>query len=323
MSSEHMDLETINGFHYLVLAKDDHQEMAARYLGQVYQLVVGVFTLWAFLNSTLDAVHLVIANRRQSVRWICLIQAISGATYGSILVSISLPGGTGCHTLIYIGGPLLTISTICTDAVLIMKAYIAHGRSRSILYLGIFLVVLQFAPLFVVLRKTKVYMTIYYGCLAELPNYYPWLRLGLDLPINLLFSVAFLHVVVSNYSRYGSDAWRRLSREGIMYMLYAAIINIVTAAIVATRLLGKYSQYIYLLDWYLSSYLILVQQERAISNGGSGGSAGTPVAAPQNSPLEAVVHTETTFFSLRKRFLGAFSRVALPSKRPLYQSLEN
>ncbi|RKP05658.1 hypothetical protein THASP1DRAFT_32505 [Thamnocephalis sphaerospora] len=158
------------------------------------------------------------------------------------------------------------MSTICTNAVLIMKAYIAHGRSRPLLYLGIISMIVQFAPLTVILHETKVLVTTDYGCIADVPPYYSWLRLGLDLPVNLLFSAAFLHVVVSNYTRHGSKAWKILSREGITYMLYATILNLAAAAIMASQLLGTYSIYIYVLDWYISSCLILAQQKRTAAS---------------------------------------------------------
>ncbi|RKP09225.1 hypothetical protein THASP1DRAFT_28978 [Thamnocephalis sphaerospora] len=152
-----------------------------------------------------------------------------------------------------------------------MKAYVAHERSLMLLYLGTFLVVMQFTPLVMLMRETKVFMTPNYACTVEAPAYYPWLRLGLDLPVNMFFSVAFLYVVFNNYTRYGSDAWQRLSHEGIIYMFLAAALNIASAAIMAGQLLKGHSSYVYFIDWYLSSYLILIQQRRtAINVGGSG-----------------------------------------------------
>ncbi|RKP07591.1 hypothetical protein THASP1DRAFT_24290 [Thamnocephalis sphaerospora] len=231
MSSESVDRETIRGFDYVLLARDNPREMIARHLGQCYQLAIGICAFWAFLSNTLRVMRLLTVHQRLAVRWICFIQAASGTVFGATMASISLPGGAGCQIFVWICGPLMSLST--------------------------------FLPLVVILQKVKVLMTTDYGCSADVPAYYPWLRLGLDLPINLLFSTAFLHVVISNYTRHRSMAWKELSRDGVMYMLFTAILNIVSAIVIASQLLKGYSQYVYTLEWYLSSYIIIAQQERA------------------------------------------------------------
>ncbi|RKP06812.1 hypothetical protein THASP1DRAFT_31372 [Thamnocephalis sphaerospora] len=164
MSSEPAGRTTINGFEYIVLASGDLDEIA---------------------------LPMVIARRNQPVQWICLVQAVSGVIFGAMLISISLPGDSNCQMLVWTGVPLMTISLMCADVVLVMKAYVAHGRLKPLLYLGAFMVMLQFVPSALILRKTKLFMTTSYACATDAPAYYPWLRLGLDLPINILFLQRF------------------------------------------------------------------------------------------------------------------------------------
>jgi hypothetical protein len=87
-----------------------------------------------------------------------------------------------------------------------------------------------------------------YACITQYPAYLPWFRFVLDVSINLLFSAIFLNVVIQQYRTLGHECWRRLQLDGFVYLLCVVASNILCAFIVALRLLGGFSEAMFLVD---------------------------------------------------------------------------
>jgi hypothetical protein len=142
----------------------------------------------------------------------------------------------------------MVISSLCVDTVLLNKAYKVHNRSRLILVAGIGLSLCQFSFIYVVVHHSVTRQPLTDGCLIDYPLYYPWQRLFLDLPVNIIFSISFLMVIVEQYRRFGLNAWAQLSEEGLIFMSLTSLSSIGAALIGALHGLGDYSDWIFVFD---------------------------------------------------------------------------
>jgi hypothetical protein len=69
------------------------------------------------------------------------------------------------------------------------------------------------------------------------------------IPINLLFSATFSIIAYRNYKQYGSDAWKRLAREGIQTMCLVVACNVFCALCIALQVVGDFSGMFFIFDW--------------------------------------------------------------------------
>ncbi|RKP06993.1 hypothetical protein THASP1DRAFT_24781 [Thamnocephalis sphaerospora] len=150
----------------------------------------------------------------------------------------------------------LAVSPMCVSAVLLQKAYVVHGRSRLLLAIGIALILPQpVITYYLWLHPTVMDHTT--ACTTVYPQFFPWLKFGLDAPINVVFSVAFLIVVYRQYRLFGSGAWARLVRNGIQTMGFIVLFNFVCMFAAATEVLGLFSQMFFVMDWAVTSLLLV------------------------------------------------------------------
>ncbi|RKP07538.1 hypothetical protein THASP1DRAFT_24324 [Thamnocephalis sphaerospora] len=138
--------------------------------------------------------------------WCCLIQSAAGLVYTVCSLLVTMPGGLSCRQGMWIVGAGLTISPLCVGATLLQKAYLVHERKKWLLAIAL--------------------MAPNAGCFSLYPPYLPWVKIAMDAPINLAFSIAFILVVYRQYRQYGSAAWGRLVRNGIQTMCFVVLANI-------------------------------------------------------------------------------------------------
>jgi hypothetical protein len=68
-------------------------------------------------------------------------------------------------------------------------------------------------------------------------------------PLNVLFSTIFSHVAYKQYRLFGSDAWRRLAKDGIQTMCLVTACNIICGLIMIFEIGGDFSQLSVAVDW--------------------------------------------------------------------------
>ncbi|RKP09769.1 hypothetical protein THASP1DRAFT_22414 [Thamnocephalis sphaerospora] len=138
-----------------------------------------------------------------------------------------LPHGPSCRVVFWLGSLCITVSMVAANTLLLAKAYLAHQRNRWLLAAGALLIVIP-SPvnIWAICFCSHLVLTPDIGCLMVFPDYYPWLKFGLDAPLNIIFSVAFLLVVHRQYRKCGTDLWAQLGRDGLAVMLLVVASNL-------------------------------------------------------------------------------------------------
>ncbi|RKP08024.1 hypothetical protein THASP1DRAFT_23911 [Thamnocephalis sphaerospora] len=249
-------LGEMSTFEYMMAAQGDLQEMRARSLGAYMQHVINAMGNYIFFRNVIVSLKMLYRRPYTLATWCCLIQSLAGVAYTLYALALPMPGGPSCRSVLWNIGIGLAISPICVSITLLQKAYIVHNRSRWLLITGIILMLPQ--PLVTYYAWTSpAVMVPVTACLSLYPAYFPWIKLATDAPINMVFSAAFLTVVYRQYCLFGSGAWRRLMRNGIQTMCLVVISNFICMLAAALSLLGPLSEMFIVLDWILTSLLLV------------------------------------------------------------------
>ncbi|KAI9598053.1 hypothetical protein BDF19DRAFT_433349 [Syncephalis fuscata] len=212
----------ITSLAYLWEADDDIDELKNRFIGQWKQIIINTVLLYLFAMNTRKAIRLVLTARRPLTPALCLVQAAAGVILGVVsLLTVIVPIGITCRMVIWICALGMVISSLCVDTILLNKAY-------------------KFSFIYIVVRHTVSRQSPADGCFVEYPFYYPWQRLALDLPVNAIFSISFLIVIIEQYKKFGSNAWAQISEDGLLFLAAAAFSNIATALIGVFHVLGTF-----------------------------------------------------------------------------------
>ncbi|KAI9592260.1 hypothetical protein BDF19DRAFT_450894, partial [Syncephalis fuscata] len=162
----------------------------------------------------------------------------------------------------------ISIVYISNGLILLQKAYLIVCRQKWVLYVGIPSMVPQLAyPIFSVCF-TYVTIETEAGCVAHYPPAIIWYWLGITLPLNLLLSAIFCYVSFRQYRTHGSDAWRRLARDGVQAMCLAVLCNIFCWFVIAFQIGGINADLLFPGDWVIVSTILThhCQNMRQVTN---------------------------------------------------------
>ncbi|RKP05751.1 hypothetical protein THASP1DRAFT_25805 [Thamnocephalis sphaerospora] len=171
-------------------AQGDLQELRERNSSLATQSMLNVICAWIFLRSFIIAVRMIHKRARMLAGWCCLLQATAGLVYTIGGMTVHLPNGLTCRGALWLVGAGLGISPSCVGAALLQKAYIVHDYNKWLMGIGIILLLQQPFFTYLVWASPGIILPSS-GCLSCYPKYLPWIKLGIDMPINLVFSVAF------------------------------------------------------------------------------------------------------------------------------------
>jgi hypothetical protein len=212
------------------------------------QALMSVFILATFVRNLYYAVILIFHKPKSTASWCCFLQALTGVISNTLNVATGLPGGPSCRICNWIYALGITISSICVSVCLLLRAYIITSKSKALLVVGVLLMLPLPATAWILWVEGVSMVTSDAGCITVFPSYLPWFRLVLDVSINTLFSAIFLKVVIHQYRNIGSQCWKRLQSDGILYLLCVAGSNISCATIVAFHLFSGFSEMMFLVD---------------------------------------------------------------------------
>ncbi|RKP08313.1 hypothetical protein THASP1DRAFT_23671 [Thamnocephalis sphaerospora] len=247
------ELNTIN---YMAGAPDTPENTRHRIHGAFMQLPLIPLVTYLFVRGFIISVRMVHRRPAMLAGWCCLVQTFAGVVYGLVGFLFFMPSGITCRHYVWYIGSSVTLSTLCVGITLLQRAYLVHRRSKWLLTAGVLLLIPQ--PLTVYFVWTSpVIMTPQIGCLSYYPSYFPWIKLGIDLPINVLFSTAFIIVVYRQYRLLGSAAWAHLVRNGIQTMCAIVLSNIICVLGTSLSVFGQLSQMLFVLDWIITSILLV------------------------------------------------------------------
>ncbi|KAI8051492.1 hypothetical protein BDF22DRAFT_690990 [Syncephalis plumigaleata] len=193
---------------------------------------------------------MVIRKPRHLVSWCCFIPSVLGVADCVIFINMKLGiNHINCRNMIWSFVVGMSISNFCNSLILLHKAYLVLCRARWVIYTSILPLIAQLS--YGVFMLPISYATIIpgTGCAVFYPYFGPWYWIANALPLNLVFSTIFSYIGWKQYSRYGSDAWRKLTRDGIQVMLLVALCNIFCCLIAVTQAIGSDSDLFLATDW--------------------------------------------------------------------------
>ncbi|RKP10539.1 hypothetical protein THASP1DRAFT_27673 [Thamnocephalis sphaerospora] len=236
--------------------------------GVMAQSCLYTILFWLFFGNAQRAARLILSIRRNGKSasismYICLLQACVGIALSTFFFAATFSkAGLPCHLHIYHGVVGVVISSMCVHAVQLEKAYVVMGRSKPLLIAG---------ALFILSAPTFIYSGIWLShvdtsdngiCKVTHAAIHPWLKFIPDMLSNVVFSACFLHVVLRQHRRFGSDSWKQLRNDGFITMSVITLTNTVAALVaVSGQMNGGIVQWFYLLDWVVSNHLLIRQLE--------------------------------------------------------------
>ncbi|RKP08309.1 hypothetical protein THASP1DRAFT_29883 [Thamnocephalis sphaerospora] len=241
---------------YVLQAQDNLQDMRMRARGVFIQTATICVVGYVFLRNCIISVQ--ITRRRPYVlsHWCCVVQAASGIGYTICAILLIVPGGLSCRQALWYACTTISLSSLCVSVTLLQRAYLAHGRSRRLLVLGISFILPQPIAAYI-MWTSPISMAPSIGCILLYPYYFPWVKFALDAPINILLSVAFIMVVHKQYQRFGSAAWAQLVRNGTQTMCAIVLANFICMFSVAFEVFGLFSEMFLAFDWIIASTLLV------------------------------------------------------------------
>ncbi|RKP05183.1 hypothetical protein THASP1DRAFT_32978 [Thamnocephalis sphaerospora] len=229
-----------------------------RALGIQLLLCVVIFSLFA--QCTIRAGVLLTYSHGRSISvWCCCIQALTGCITALVFLAGSLPNGPSCRVDVWTATIGLTVSSLCIHVVLLEKAYVVCNRDRRLLVIAVLLLLPSVALIYSGIWISYAQVDEQGFCLKIYAPMHPWIKFWLDASVNMVFSSIFLSVILQQYRQFGTRAWGRLSRDGILIMLGIILSNTLAALGASLHLLGPLSQWLYLVDWAVTSILLIHQ----------------------------------------------------------------
>ncbi|KAI8050491.1 hypothetical protein BDF22DRAFT_657086 [Syncephalis plumigaleata] len=247
----------LNIVDYALQPIDNVVQFQHRINGLRLQLALNIIVACIFMRNFYYSVKILMHKRKMFASWCCLITSILGITQGAVFGMGFLLGTLNCRTIYWYVILVVGIITIINNMIMLEKAYLALRRRRWILYVGAFFLLPQFFFVLFVLKYSKVQLRDGFGCIMEYKEFVPLYWFGSNTPLATIFSGIFTHVAYKQYRLYGSDAWRRLARDGIQTMCLALLCSILCALGAILRVGGEFSTYFYFVDCLIISMLLL------------------------------------------------------------------
>ncbi|RKP05080.1 hypothetical protein THASP1DRAFT_33089 [Thamnocephalis sphaerospora] len=233
-------------------------EARERMRGLSVQLMLEVVAFCFFMRNFYYSIIMLYQAPRRLAVWCCVLQTVPSVTFSAgFALAIIAPHGPSCRAAIWVVVVGLIISADAANVLLLTKAYLVHQRNRWLLVAGILLIIPSPLAIWVIWYRSYMVMTPEVGCLVKYPLYFPWLKFGLDAPINIIFSISFLLVVYRQYRQHGSNCWKDLARDGLITMLVVVTSNLICAFGTAFTVLGDLSEMFWVGDWVVTSTLLV------------------------------------------------------------------
>ncbi|KAI8057735.1 hypothetical protein BDF22DRAFT_662175 [Syncephalis plumigaleata] len=254
-------LGEMNLFDYY-LEGDDVELHYKRFLGGRFQITYSVLVAYIITYCVISSSQMIRRKPRHLVSWCCFIPSILSAMESLSLVTLELGVYyTSCRLIIWLLLFAISISNVCNSLILLHKAYLVLAKAKWIIYASIVPLLLQFAYMFVGVFTTFTIISPDSGCVLYYPSFVPWYWIVNAIPLNMTFSVIFSYIGWKYYSRYGSDAWRKLMKDGIQVMLLVALCNICCCIIAVTQMIGSNSDLFLVTDCIFVNAILIIQHK--------------------------------------------------------------
>ncbi|KAI9595193.1 hypothetical protein BDF19DRAFT_78917 [Syncephalis fuscata] len=220
-------LGEMNIFDFFMEATGDIARQRLQLFGIQALLLIDVMMILIFARNLVISGRMVISRPRSIVSWCCLIPSILSIIILLAIMSMYIDSPLNCRIIIWLLGFNLGFIMAGSSLILLQKVYLVLCRQKWILYIGTSAIMAQLAHPFVVIYLSFTSIEERVGCTFYYPQSLLWYWFAVNVPINVLFSFIFCHVALKQYRLFGSEAWKKLARDGIQVMLLATSCNIV------------------------------------------------------------------------------------------------
>ncbi|KAI9591438.1 hypothetical protein BDF19DRAFT_271431 [Syncephalis fuscata] len=220
-------LGEMNIFDFFMEATGDIANQRLRLFGIQSLVLVDVIMFSIFVRNLVIVGRMVISRPRNMISWCCLIPSAFGIVNGIVAISMYTDLPINCRTMIWIVGFSMSSAMICNSLILLQKVYLVLFRQKWILYISIPVIISQLAFPFLLIYHSFISLEEKEGCTFYYPPFFLWYWFSVNAPINVVFSAIFCRVALKQYRLFGSEAWKKLARDGIQTMFLATLCNIV------------------------------------------------------------------------------------------------
>ncbi|KAI8050519.1 hypothetical protein BDF22DRAFT_695388 [Syncephalis plumigaleata] len=231
-------------------------ESQARLIGILQKTVTFTVLPFIFVRNFLVSIKIINSHAGSISGWCCLIASAIGSGLCLLPISVTIFRETNCRHLSWALVLALCLSTIANGIIILHKAYLALLRQRWVVITGAFFVSLQLGFMIAAIRYTPITINQEHGCAVNYGTFLSYAWIGTVLPVNLFFSAIFSIVAYRQYVSFGSDAWKRLAKNGVQTMCFVVLCNIVCGVMTISRLLGNLSDICFVADWVITSILL-------------------------------------------------------------------
>ncbi|KAI8051980.1 hypothetical protein BDF22DRAFT_744198 [Syncephalis plumigaleata] len=234
---------------YLMAASGDQHEQRRRFTGIQIETVFATLSMCLFArNLTMTARALLLRQRT-----LPLYCSFTASFFNMIMVVIYLlvPAAEKLNCRIGVWGldVSISISILCNNLILLHKAYLVLMQHKWVLYIGIALTLPPVGYPFLSIVYFYITVEPQLGCTVHYPSFTMWYWVGINVPFNIVFSTIFCYVAYKQYKLFGSEIWKRLTREGIQTMCLALLCNIICVIVVLSHIEGANQDILFAVDW--------------------------------------------------------------------------
>ncbi|RKP05307.1 hypothetical protein THASP1DRAFT_32856 [Thamnocephalis sphaerospora] len=242
-------------FECMAADHDNLQELRSLATNMYLLKVINIVSAYVFFHALRIAIGLLRTRPRAVATWCCTLQAVSGVIYNIISLTGILPSGGSCRQLMWAGAAGMSISDLCISIVLLQKAYAVYNRRRWILAF-IPLIVIAAPVITYIAWASPVILSPTCGCGFIYPAYFPWLRFGLYVPLDVGFSTVFIIIMHRQLRLFGSSAWKQLKKDGIQTIMCLLISHLICLILLAFALSGNAAGVTMGIDWAIAGLLL-------------------------------------------------------------------
>ncbi|KAI9596862.1 hypothetical protein BDF19DRAFT_437027 [Syncephalis fuscata] len=228
-----------------------HSAIQARMAVVYPQMTLALSVSLIFMRNLRRSVKLLIAQPHNLSGWCCLVPSICGASLFICISMLMLSNEMNCRKAVWYIAFMISISLVFNTAVVLQRAYLALCQKFWIAVVGVLFSLPQLAFIYIVVWYSPVSIEPNDGCVIHYPDFLAWFWAGASIPINAFLTAVFSYITYNQYNLYGSDAWKRLARDGIQAMVLVISCNVVCTLILLSKVAGSFTEMFFVIDWYV------------------------------------------------------------------------
>ncbi|KAI8052859.1 hypothetical protein BDF22DRAFT_490429 [Syncephalis plumigaleata] len=243
---------------YIWEARDDSDLLRQRYSASNLQMVLCYFIGYIFARNAICVGKIVVRYPRRLAPWCSFCaNSVSFLSYASAGAPFWLTENATCSTFAWATLFAITISSMICNLMLFERAYFACQRNIWFTILGVILITVP-GPIYVATSwlTSSALLSEKHACYLKYPPFLPYVRLAVDLPSNIVFSIVFSIVVYRQYRKHPDECWKELGRNGILTMLMVVVSNFICFFLGVANTFAESSSLVYMVDWVVTMTLL-------------------------------------------------------------------